>query len=152
MSATVVLVPVIITAWPTLAASITAAAAAAGFQVMRKAGPRAARQESVEITMENMDLVAESLTHDDKITVTRDGVTVTFSRNSRGQFTTCVEGNVSKQELNRIGQELAGKVIQQYVYRRLSQELQNQNFATLSEEMGTDQCIRMKVRRYEESA
>ncbi|MCX7020147.1 MAG: hypothetical protein NTY46_14400 [Candidatus Sumerlaeota bacterium] len=149
MGSTIVLVPLIITAWPMIAASVTAAAVSAGFHVM-KVVKKQKKTESIDLTMDNMDVVAESLAHDDKITVAREGVEVTFSRDAQGHFKTCVEGNLARDELKKIGEDLAGRVIQSYIHKRLSQELQNHGFVTLEEDKGPEDTIRLTVRRYEE--
>ena len=86
---------------------------------------------------------------DEKIVVEREGVRVIFSRDARGQFRTCVEGNLSKDQLQTIGEDLSGRVIQQYVYRRLSQELSQNGFTTLSEDKAPDGAIRLHVRRHQ---
>ncbi|MEI7633828.1 MAG: hypothetical protein WCK47_06060 [bacterium] len=149
MGSTIVLVPLIITAWPMIAASVTAAAVSAGFHVM-KVVKKQKKTESIDLTMDNMDVVAESLAHDDKITVAREGVEVTFSRDAQGHFKTCVKGNLARDELKKIGEDLAGRVIQSYIHKRLSQELQNHGFVTLEEDKGPEDTIRLTVRRYEE--
>jgi hypothetical protein len=148
MSAVVVLAPVLISTWPMFAAAVTTAAASAGFRVVRQA-TEAAREtvHSEEITMENMEIVAESLSHDKDITVERDGVRVTFSRDARGYFKTCVSGNRPKAELKQIGEELAGHVIQNYVHRRLTTELESRGFLTLDQEQSADKSIHLHVRK-----
>lgn len=153
MSAVVVLAPIVIASWPILASAVVAAAASAGFRVVRNGQPqvkKAAAKNSVDLTMENADVVADSLSPDQKVVVERNGVVVSFSRDARGSFRTCVEGDLSKEELQKIGEELSGRVIQQYVYRRLSQELGQNGFSTVSEEKAPDGAIRLHVRRYEE--
>jgi hypothetical protein len=100
--------------------------------------------------MENSDVVADSLSPDQKVVVERNGVRVIFSRDARGHFRTCVEGDGDKDHLCQIGEDLSGRVIQQYVYRRLSLELGESGFSTLLEEKGPDGSIRLRVRRYEE--
>lgn len=149
MSCVIVLAPIVIAAWPVLAASVVAAAASCGFKVVKDAKKIVAKQK-VDLQMENSEVVAESLSLDDKIVVERQGVRVTFSRDVRGQFSTCVEGAASKDELKAIGEDISGRVIQQYMYRRLSEELKNQGFDMLSQEQGTDEAIRLHVRRYQE--
>lgn len=149
MSATIVLVPVLITAWPMLAASVVAVAASAGFKVSKK--PEEAKKlPKVDIDMGNIGAVADSLSHGDRIAIEREGVRVLFSRDARGQFKACVEGDLPKEELRAIGEEIAGKVIQRYVYQRLAQELEHQGFVTLDEEKGVDETIRIHVRRHED--
>lgn len=148
MSACIVLTPVLITAWPMLAAAVTSAAASAGFRIVREEKTSWFKKKTqTELTMENLDVVADTISHDSKIVVEKDGVTVIFSRDGRGHFKTCVEGHLTKDELTRIGEELAGKVVQNYVYRRLSAELENQGFMTLDEERGPDDSIQLHVRR-----
>jgi hypothetical protein len=152
MSAVVVLTPIVVASWPVLASAVVAAAASAGFRVVRKEEPKVkkAAANSVDLQMENADVVADSLSPDQKIVVERDGVRVSFSRDARGRFRTCAEGDASKDELRKIGEDLSGRVIQQYVYRRLAQELGQNGFSTVSEEKAPDGAIRLHVRRYQE--
>ncbi len=147
MGACIILTPVVIAAWPMLAAAVTSAAVAAGFS-MEKAAKAAVNLNSVDLSMENMDVVGESLGHDQQITIKRDGVILTFSRDAAGQFKTQARGSQSQAELETIGREMAGKIIQQYVYRRLNQELANQGFEAIEEEQAADQTIHLHVRRY----
>jgi predicted naringenin-chalcone synthase len=150
MSAVILLAPVIIASWPVLASAVVAAAAAAGFRVVKEKEPqKKAALQSVQLSMENSEVVADSMSPDQQIVVERQGVRVIFSRDARGQFRTCVEGDVDKDRLREIGEELSGQVIQQYVYRRLSQELGQSGFSTVGEERTPDGSIRLHVRRYE---
>jgi hypothetical protein len=151
MSAVVVLAPIIVASWPVLAAAVVSAAASAGFRVVKKEEPKLrAVKNSVELQMENADVVADSLSPDQQIVVERGGIRVSFSRDARGQFRTCAEGDASKEDLRKVGEDLSGRVIQQYVYRRLSQELGQSGFSTVSEEKAPDGAIRLHVRRYQE--
>lgn len=148
MSACIVLAPVMISAWPMFAAAITTAAASAGFRVVGKPQvEKATEVPSIELTMENMEVVAETLSHDKEITVERDGVRVVFSRDARGYFKTCVTGNKSKAELKEVGERLSGLVIQNYVHRRLNEELQSRGFVTVSQEQTADNSIHMHLTR-----
>lgn len=150
MSAVVVLVPVVVAAWPVVVSAVMAAATAAGFKRVKEESKKKARKESVELTMENAEIVAEGMSPDERIVVEREGVRVTFSRDARGRFRTCVDGELPKERLRAIGEELSGAVIQQYVYRRLSQELGRNGFTTLAEEKAPDGAIRVRVRRVQE--
>ena len=152
MSAVVVLAPIVVASWPILASAVVAAAASAGFRVVRKDQPivKKAATNSVDLAMENAEVVADALSPDQKVVVERGVVVVTFSRDARGGFRTCVEGNLAEDELKKIGEDLSGRVIQQYVYRRLSQELGRNGFSTVAEEKAPDGAIRLHVRRYEE--
>src|SRR3989304_3380822 len=121
MSAVIVLAPVVAAAWPMIASAIVAAAAASGYKVVKGGGEKPAQRavrEGVEIEHESAQVVEDALSRDDRIVVEREGVRVTFSRDARGRFQTCVEGELPKDELRKIGEDLSGKVIQQYMYRR----------------------------------
>lgn len=151
MSAVVVLAPIVIASWPVLTSAVVAAAAAAGFRLVKKQEPeKKAVKNSVELSMDNAEVVAESMSPDDQIVVEREGARVVFSRDARGRFRTCVEGDLPKDRLKAIGEEISGLVIQQYVYRRLSLELAQSGFSTLQEERAPDGSIRLHVRRYQE--
>lgn len=152
MSAVVVLAPLVIASWPVLASAVVAAAAAAGFRIVKekeKEVRKKASLQSVQLSMENSEVIADSLSPDQEIVVEREGVRVVFSRDARGGFQTCVEGDLEKECLRQIGEELSGQVIQQYVYRRLSLELGQSGFTKVEEERTSDGSIRLHVRRYE---
>jgi hypothetical protein len=134
-----------------IAASIAAAAASSGFRVVNDntKADSLKRSSSVEFEMENAEIVQQSLARDGKISIEKNGVRVTFSRDGRGRFKTCVDGHLPKDQLRDIGEQLSGMVIQQYVYARLSKELAEQGFITLQEEEMADRSIHMHVRRHE---
>jgi hypothetical protein len=82
--------------------------------------------------------------------VTRDGVTVTFSRDARGKAALCVTGNgQSDEELRALGEELSGCVVQRYVYQRLMDEMRQRGFTVVEEETDASRAIRIKVRTWE---
>ncbi|MFC1705893.1 DUF1257 domain-containing protein [Planctomycetota bacterium] len=151
MSCVVVMVPLVrirgTRSWRVMSDAVAAAAANAGFRVSKEPG-RITIRNTVELEMEHGDAVTETLGHEDEISVERKGVRVTFSRSARGEFKICVDGEPPKDELRRTGEDLAGRVIQQYVYRRLLGELEHNGFQTVSEEQGVDDSIHLHVRRY----
>ena len=152
MSGTVVLVPVLITAWPMLASAVGVAAAAAGFNIVKVANKDEAAagvRRKVEVTMENMEVVAEELALDDQIIARRDDVELVFSRDGRGVLKICAQGDLPKDELRKVGEDMAGRVIQRYIHARVTQELQNQGFLTTEEGVGPDEAICMTARKYE---
>jgi hypothetical protein len=148
MSAIIVLSPLVVAAWPILVSSVVAAATAAGFQVVKNP-KKAACRRSVDLEMQNAEVVADGLDRDDRIVVERQEVRVIFSRDARGRFRTCVEGDLSKEQLEALGRDLGGRVIQRYLYRRLTEELRQNGFTMLSEDQGPDETIRLRVRRYQ---
>jgi hypothetical protein len=79
--------------------------------------------------------------------VEKDGVRAVFSRGARGALRVCMEGEgYSKAELRRIGEELIGRVTQQYVYHRLVTELKERNMTIVDEEMAEDRTVKIRVR------
>ncbi|MCX7047386.1 MAG: hypothetical protein NTX50_18115, partial [Candidatus Sumerlaeota bacterium] len=95
MSAVAILIPLVHARWPQLAEAIVAAAASAGFNVEEAESAMAkgkSKRRSYELDLENVDVVAGSMSRDDRIVVEREGARVIFSRDGRGQFKVCVEG------------------------------------------------------------
>jgi hypothetical protein len=85
---------------------------------------------------------------DEQIVVERaDGVRATLTRDARGRLKVCVEGeHLSKAELHAIGEELVGRITQQYVYHKLMTELQDRNVAVVDQEVTADQTIKIRIR------
>lgn len=169
MSAVCVLTPVIVTAWPAFSAAVTAAATSLGYAVvagtatslghavvaetaqrMREATEAAIASKTVQLEIDNSELVTGELARDQRISVTRDGVTVTFSRDARGKAQLCVTGaGCDNEALRAIGEELSKRVVQQYVYQRLIEELRARKFHIVEEEVESNQAIRLRVRQWE---
>jgi len=104
----------------------------------------------INLQIDQSELVTGQLGRDRKISVTRDGVVVTFSRDARGKASLCVEGQGhSEESLRAMGEELSKRVVQKYVYQRLMSEMQQHQFCVVEEETTADNSIRMKVRRWE---
>ena len=157
MSAVSILTPVVVAAWPVFTAAVAAAATSLGYTVvadtMTKMGEvktqsKATRQ--VELQIANTDLVTGQLGRDQRITVSRNDVTVTFSRDARGRAQVCVSGAGQPEEaLRALGQELSQSVVQHYVYRKLIDECRARQFIIVEEEVEADKSIRLKVRQWE---
>ena len=81
MSAVIVLTPVLITAWPMLTAAVAAAAATTGFHFVDEieAKPEPQRRR-VELDLEGIEVIADSVSRDKEIIIEREGVQVKFSR------------------------------------------------------------------------
>jgi hypothetical protein len=157
MSCVCILTPVVIAAWPAFSAAVVAAAASLGYQVASgaadlaksAASPQASSQR-VQLEIENSEVVTNQLGREQKISVTKGGVTITFSRDARGKASLCVTGEGhSQEELRALGEELSQAVVQQYVYQKLMSEMQARGFNVIEEENNTDRTIRLKVRHWE---
>jgi hypothetical protein len=156
MSCVCILTPVVIAAWPAFSAAVVAAATSLGYQVASEArkdlrGTVTPKQSSaVNLEIPQSELVTSQLARDQRLAVTRDGVTVIFSRDERGKASLCVTGNgQSEKELRALGEQLSGRVVQQYVYQKLMGEMKARGFVVVEEETDAHQAIRMKVRHWE---
>ena len=159
MSAVIILAPMVIAAaWPVVAAAASAVMVSMGYSVAQTVAETAKEtirqgnvRQTVEIEMENSAEVGSSVGREEEITFTKDDISVVFRRDVRGHLRVCVSGeNHSKCELQELGQQLSGKVIQQYVYNRVVSELQQSSGMTMIEqEVDEDQTIRIKLRSWE---
>ena len=155
MSCVCIFAPEVIARWPAFNAAVVAAATSLGYQVVSEADhsvtiPTSADSGRVNLDIPNSELVTGLLSRDQRTSVTRDGVTVTFSRDARGRAALCVTGTgESDEELRRLGEELSGCVVQRYVYQRLMEEMQRKGFTVVEEETDSNRAIRLKVRNWD---
>jgi len=152
MSAVCILTPVVIAAWPAFSAAVTAAAASLGYQLVAEARAQATVESSqrVELAIPQSEIVTGTLGRDQRLRLTRDNVTVVFSRDSRGRASICVTGEGhSDTELQAMGEELSQKVVQQYVYQRMMDEMRTRGYNVVEEQVDENQAIRLKVRHWE---
>jgi len=156
MSCVCILTPVIIAAWPAFSAAVVAAANSLGYALVEEtikqrqsaATKEQARQVNLEIA--NSEVVTGQLGRDQQIRVTRQGVTVTFSRDARGHASVCVSGpGHTEDELRALGEELSQRVVQKYVYQRLMDEMRARQFTVVEEHVDENQAIRLKVRHWD---
>lgn len=156
MSAVCILTPVVIMAWPAFSAAVVAAAGSLGYQIAAEANASRSHETTrkqtgaVQLEIERSEVVTNQLGRDQRISVTREGVTVTFSRDARGKASLCVNGTgQSREELQALGEELSQAVVQQYVYQKLMNEMRARGFNVVEEEVNEDRSIRLKVRHWE---
>jgi hypothetical protein len=156
MSAVCILAPVVIAGWPAFSAAVMAAAASLGYQVASEAakpirtGAENKQSGSVSLEIPRSEVVTDQLGRDQRIAVTREGVTVTFSRDARGKAALCVTGSgQDAATLRALGEELSQAVVQQYVYQKLLDEMRSRGFVLVEQETHHDRSIRLKVRHWE---
>jgi hypothetical protein len=154
MSAVCILTPLVVAAWPAFSAAVVAAASSLGYQVVAgetvETHTTTTQTNVVQLEIARSEVVTSQLGRDQRIIVTRNGVTVTFSRDVRGKASLCVTGEgQSKQELKALGEELSQTVVQQYVFQKLTDEMRNRGFVVVDQEVNEDRSIRMKVRHWE---
>ncbi len=156
MSCVCILTPVVIAAWPAFSAAVMAAASSLGYQVVsefaKNAQTSVSQKQSSKITLEiaQSELVTNQLGRDQRISVSRNGVTVVFSRDARGRASLCVTGSGQTDEaLRALGEELSQRVVQRYVYQRLMDEIRARQFVVVEEETDENNAIRLKVRHWD---
>ena len=151
MSTVLVIAPLVIAAWPVMTAAISAAVGTLGFAVTQKTVPQARQvRDSVnraEIEVEDSEILEGTGATGEEMVVERDGVRAVFSRDARGSLKLCLEGrDLSKSELKQLGEDLIGRVTQQYVYHRLVSELKERDMNIVEEHVTDDQTIKIRVR------
>ncbi|HET6247478.1 MAG TPA: DUF1257 domain-containing protein [Tepidisphaeraceae bacterium] len=150
MSSVIVITPLIVAGWPVVSAAVTAAIGTMGFSIIpskRSASAVTQSQNRAEIEVEESDILSEAGAAQREIVVERDGIRATFSRDARGALKLCIDGEGhEKAELHRIGQELMGRVTQQYAYHRIVTELRERNMTIVDEEIGADRTVKLRVR------
>ena len=156
MSSVLVVTPLVVAGWPILTAAITAAVGTLGFAVAhRDAGPRhrSMRERSgvstsrAEIELEESEILAGTAGTGEELVVERDGIRAVFSRDARGALKLCLEGQgLSKAELRQLGEDLVGRVTQQYAYHRVITELKERGMDILDQRVNEDQAITIRVR------
>jgi hypothetical protein len=156
MSCVCILTPVVIAAWPAFSAAVMAAATSLGYtlvdelQLAHESRSTAKPDNRVDLEVPHSELVMDTLQRDQHISVTRDGVTVTFARDARGKASLCVTGEGhSEAELKARGEQLSQRLVQKYVYQRLMQEMSARQFVVVEEETDENHAIRLKVRHWE---
>ena len=156
MGATLVLVPVVIAAWPAFSAAVVAAAASLGYHVASEAakqGRQAAapkQTDAVNLEIARSEVVTNQLGRGQQIAVTREGITVTFSRDTRGKATLCVTGQGHEAEaLRALGEELSRAVVQKYVHQKITDEMRVRGFVVVEEETTQERAIHLKVRHWQ---
>ena len=151
MSCVCILTPVIIASWPQFSAAVVAAATTLGYTaVTGKNSTTAQERQAVNLEIAQSEIVTNQLGRDQKISVMRNGVTVTFSRDARGKASVCVTGEgYTDDELRAFGEELSQRVVQKYVHQKLLDEIRARGFNVVEEVVDKNNAIRLKVRHWD---
>jgi hypothetical protein len=155
MSCVCILTPVVIASWPAFSAAVAAAATSLGYAIVgEKLGQdqtdAVAETGRVTLEIDQSEIVTNQLGRDQRIKVTRAGVTVEFARDARGKASICVTGpGYTDAELRVIGEELSRRVVQKYVHGRLLDEIRARGFNVVEEEVDENNAIRLKVRHWD---
>lgn len=137
MSVVFVIVPSMVGGWPILMAAIAAACSALGYQVLKGGKVRTSVAEvgkSVSMTLDAQAL-SDALEREETVTVVQSDVTISFHKDPRGRVTMHVSGkDKTEAELQEIGQKVMNRILQQYAYQRVMQELEKRGFTLIKEE------------------
>ncbi|HEX3601240.1 MAG TPA: DUF1257 domain-containing protein [Lacipirellulaceae bacterium] len=153
MSTVMVITPIIIANWPAITAAVAAAVGSIGFSAVQQRGSievgRSSTVNREEIEVEDSDILQGTEGTTEQMVVERDGVRATFSRDARGALKLCLEGGgLSKAQLRKLGEDLIGRVTQQYAYHRIVTELKQRNMTIVDEQVTTDQTVKIRVRNW----
>ncbi|MBN1354647.1 DUF1257 domain-containing protein [bacterium] len=156
MSCVFIVTPFVVGNWAVLTSLVGGAAAHLGYRMARSAAENyraseAEQMQSVELELENSEVIADQLRRGDVMVLTREAVTITISLDGLGRMKAAVSGPESmlKDELEQLGQEFLNQVIQQYAYQKIIAELKIKGFSLIDEQVESDGRIRLKVRKYE---
>jgi hypothetical protein len=147
MSTVVILTPLVIGSWPSIVSAVMGAATAMGFSIATTAPIiEAAGEDSVVSEVANSQVLAELMSRGEKITIQKDGVTVQIGVDARGRCTVCASGRAqTKTKLRQIGEQVSGRIVQQFAYHKLMTELKARGFKVDSENVAGDESIQVRV-------
>jgi len=150
MGAILVLTPLVVSSWPAITAAVAGAATAMGFSIATPSVDREKKRstkKTVETEIEDSEIVAEAMERGQKMVVQKGDITIEFGQDARGACTVCVTGEkYSEKQLKQIGQDVAGRVIQQFAYHKLMTELKSRNYSIVDEQVLQDESIQVRVR------
>ena len=160
MSTVLIVAPIVITSWPMLVPMLTAAVAAMGYAVVADGvqtmseccdeeyqEDRALQRVREEITLENSEILADAQSRGEVLTVEKGSIKATFHRDVRGTLRLTIEAvGLTKEQIRKIGDELIGRVTQQYAYNRLVTEMKERGMDIVEETVEDDDTVKIRVR------
>ncbi len=148
-----IMLPAAAVAWPSVLAAAATAATTLGFTMAaRELTAAGSAQTGTEVALDaaSCEEVAQGVAVGESLVLTKDDVTITIFRNNRNGVSVKVHGHShSKAELTAMGNEMIGKINQQYAYNRIVTELKQRNFNLVDQEVEEDGTVRLKVRVYQ---
>jgi len=154
MSGVVVVTTVVAANWPVVVQAVTGVAAAMGFGLVRSDSDLEVGIEQevkssnrAELEMPDSDVTAD-VARGEEMILQRQDATVRVFRDEFGTLKLCVEGTASKAQLRALGEELMGRISQQYAYHRIMEELETRGVAVLGQEVTADQTVKVRVKAW----
>ena len=146
--------------WPAISAAVAGAAAALGFSLAREGarayseavagveGLQGAAQATVEVAVENSEVLGENIATEQEIVLVKGDTRVRVCRDLRGSFKVCVDGSgQSREELRKVGEHVVEKITQMYVYNKVMTELKDKGFTIVNEGVAEDETVHIHVRQ-----
>jgi len=159
MSVVIIVAPIVVTSWPMITVAITAAVSTMGYAVTADVQQaitgeciefqeeRAEHRVKEEIVLENSEILADARNRGETMTVVNGNIKATFHRDIRGTLRLSIEAvGFSKAEIRKIGDELIGRVTQQYAYNRLITEAKERGMEIVEETVEEDNTVKIRVR------
>lgn len=158
-----VLTPAVGWALPLLWPALLSAAGALGYSLYTSSADDAPlrgklsaemnKLKTVTLPLEQVvkDVVSEEVGREQVLRFTKDNIMIIFKRDTRGKFTIEVMGpsTMSRQELQILGTEFAGTLVQQFAYNRMAAEMERRGANVIGEEVNENGDIVLKLRRWE---
>lgn len=108
------------------------------------------KSAGIKLEVPNTEVVTGQLGRDEKITVTRDGVTITFRRDERGKASLSAMGaGKSHDQLRAMGEEMSRRVVRDYVHQQIMNEIRARDFIVVDESVDGKNAIHITVRHWE---
>jgi hypothetical protein len=155
MSCTImVIVPMIVSNWPTILPVLTAAAGAMGFSIRKQARPLAKQQAAVAATActATVEVSHSALAGESRgqaaMEVENKGVQVRFSIAADGCLRVSAAGEgKSREELTAVARQVADKVVQTYAYHKVLTEAKSLGFGLVEEQVDARGAIHIRLQR-----
>ena len=157
MSTTLIIAPIVIASWPAISGAAIGAAAALGFALRKEVqelkaevqGTAEAQCQEAEISLENSEILEQSLHAGQEMVFSKDNVDIRISRDERGRCVVCASGTGhTKAELKNMAEQFSQRLTQCFTYNRVMTELKNKNFNIVNEDVMKDESLRIHVRRW----
>ncbi len=152
MSVIFVVAPAVVVGWPILCGAVASVAGSLGYKILsdqKELTSEKNTENQVDISLTGSEIVSDSMKRESQFVISNGDVTATFRRAADGRCTVHVAGqNKTDEELTALGNQIIGRVTQQYAYNKVVTELKHQGFTISNEEVANDQTIRIRVCKY----
>ena len=132
-----------------MVASMAAVAAGMNLKLEEDAETAVKTLETVDICVDNMHEITGDPQFRESRTFAGNGVRLTFFVDGRGETGVRVSGTGSREELERLGHEAATRLVQQYAYNRVVEEMEGSNMTLAEQEVLEDGTIQLRVRVFD---